>query len=71
MTRVYSMPAEWLPVSIAPSNADLEVCVMDYDNILHALVFPCQKDKTGWINASTKMYIDIEPTHWRTWIENH
>ena len=71
MTRVYSMPAEWLPVSIAPSDADLEVCVMDYDNILHELVFPCQKDKTGWINASTKMYIDIEPTLWRTWIENH
>jgi hypothetical protein len=71
MTRVYSMPAEWLPVSIAPSDANLEVCVMDYDNILHALVFPCQKDKTGWINTSTKKYIDIEPTHWRTWIESH
>jgi hypothetical protein len=45
MTRVYSMPAEWLPVSIAPSDADLEVCVMDYDGIVHALKFPCQQDK--------------------------
>ena len=36
MTRVHSVPAEWLPVSIAPSDVDLEVCVMDYDGIVHA-----------------------------------
>jgi hypothetical protein len=41
MTHVHSLPAEWLPVSNAPSDADLEVCVMDYDGIIHALVFPC------------------------------
>jgi hypothetical protein len=31
MKRVHSQPAEWLPFSIAPSDADLEVCVMDYE----------------------------------------
>jgi len=71
MTRVHSLPAEWLPVSLAPSDADLKVCVTDYDGIVHALEFPCRKDKTGCFNASTKKRIDIQPTHWRNWNENH
>jgi hypothetical protein len=29
MARVHWMPEKWLPVSIASSDADLEVCVMD------------------------------------------
>jgi hypothetical protein len=70
MANVHPLPAEWLPVSIAPSDADLEVCVMDYDGIIHALVFPCHKDKTGWVDASTKKRIDIQPTHWRRWCDS-
>jgi hypothetical protein len=34
---MHSRPAGWLPVSIAPSDADLEVCALDYDGIVHAL----------------------------------
>jgi len=71
MTRVHSLPAEWLPISLAPSDVDLEVCVMDYDGIVHALKFPCKQDKTGWVDASTKKRIDIQPTHWRTWTKDH
>ena len=71
MTRVHPLADEWLPVSIAPSDADLEVCVMDYDGIIHALAFPCHKSQTGWFDASTKKRIDIQPTHWRKWTENH
>ena len=71
MTHVHSLFAEWLPVSIAPSDADLEVCVMDFDGIVHALAFPCHQDKTGWVDASKKKRLDIQPTHWRTWTENH
>jgi hypothetical protein len=67
MAQIHALPAEWLPVLIAPSDADLEVCVMDYDGIIHALVSPCHKDKTGWVDASTKKRIDIQPTHWRKW----
>jgi hypothetical protein len=67
MAQIHALPAEWLPVLIAPSDADLEVCVMDYDGIVHALVSPCHKDKTGWVDASTKKRIDIQPTHWRKW----
>jgi putative transposase len=60
-----------MPVSIAPSDADPKVCVMGYDGIVHALSFPYHRHKTGWVDASTRKRIDIEPTHWRTWTENH
>jgi hypothetical protein len=46
---MHPLLAEWLPVSIAPSDGDnLEVCVLDYDGIVHALVFPCRKDGAAW-----------------------
>jgi hypothetical protein len=70
MTHVHSMPEQWLPISTAPSDADLEVCVVDKHEI-HVLVSPCRKDGTGWIDVSTKKYVDIQPTHWRKWTENH
>jgi hypothetical protein len=66
-----SLPAEWLPVSIAPSDRDLEVCVLDYDGIVHALAFPCHKDGAEWVDASDRKYADIEPTQWRKWTERH
>ena len=70
MMRVHSQPATWLSISIAPSNADLEVCVMDYEGIIHALAFPCHKGGDGWVDASMKKCIDIQPTHWRTWTKS-
>jgi hypothetical protein len=66
MGRVHPLPEKWLPISIAPSGADLEVCVMDKFEI-HALVFPVRKNGTDWIDASTNERVDIEPTHWRKW----
>jgi hypothetical protein len=69
MERVYSLPEKWLPISIAPSDADLEVCVMD-DKGIHALVFPCRKNGAEWVDVTTRKRIDIQPTHWRNWVEN-
>ena len=69
MARIHSLPDKWLPVSIAPSDADLEVCVMDGGGI-HALIFPCRKNGTEWVDAATKKRIEIQPTHWRNWNEN-
>jgi hypothetical protein len=68
MTRVNSLPEQWLPISTAPLNTDLEVSVIDSHGI-HALVCPCRKNGNEWINASTKKTVDIQPTHWRKWIE--
>lgn len=70
MTRVLSLPEQWLPISTAPSDADLEVCVMDNLGI-HALAQPCRRNGTGWVDTSAKKRIDIQPTHWRTWTDNH
>jgi hypothetical protein len=70
---MHSLPAEWLPVSIPPSDGDLEVCVLDYDGIVHALEFPCQKDKdrAEWIDALSKKHVDIQPMQWRKWTKPH
>ena len=59
-------PDKWLPVSIAPSDDDLEVSVMDKQGI-HALMFPVRKSGTDWVDPSTKKRVDIAPTHWRKW----
>jgi hypothetical protein len=64
------LPNKWLPISIAPSGADLELCVIDKGEV-HALVFPCQKNGANWVDASTKKPVDIQPTHWRIWNDDH
>lgn len=51
-------PDKWLSVSIAPSDGDLEVCVMDKSGS-HALAFPVRKSGTDWVDASTKNRIEI------------
>jgi hypothetical protein len=66
---VYNLSENWLPISIAPSDADLEVCVLDRRGEAHALVFPVRKNGMDWFDAATKKRIDIAPTHWRKWTE--
>jgi len=66
MNPVHHLPDKWLPVSIAPSDIDLEVCVMGRHDVV-ALVFPVRKEKFFWADAETKKPVDIEPTHWRPW----
>jgi len=70
MGQIHSMPEKWLLVSIAPSDTDLEVGVMDKNGV-HALIFPARKVGTDWVDASTKKRIDIQPTHWRKWADRH
>jgi hypothetical protein len=57
----------WQPISSAPFGRDLELAVLDADGA-HALVFPCKRVPGGWINAATKRWIDVRPTHWREWV---
>lgn len=58
----------WRPISSAPFDQDLELAVIDSDGP-HALVFACRRILGGWINATTKSRIDVQPTHWREWSE--
>lgn len=68
MTNVQSLPDKWLPVSIAPFDTNLEVAVLDKREV-HALVFPCRRTASGWSDATMQRQLNIEPTHWRKWIE--
>ena len=61
--------SEWLPIANAPPNEDLEICVMDYDGIVQALRYPCDKLEAEWLDALNKERVDIQPTHWRRWAE--
>jgi hypothetical protein len=60
----------WLPISIAPADIDLHVCVIDGHGV-RALVFPCRRHNGKWLNAATKEYLDIEPSHWQEWQEKY
>ena len=62
--------AEWLPVSVtAPAEEEIELCVMDYDEIVVPLPYPCHRSGPDFVDASNKRRIDIQPTHWRRWSE--
>ena len=69
MAVVHPLPRKWLPISSAPSDRDLELSVILREEV-HALVFPCRKKDGGWIDASTKKQVDVQPTHWRLWTED-
>jgi len=56
----------WQPIATAPYDRELELAVIDADGP-HALVFPCRRSETGWMNARTKHRIEVYPTHWRDW----
>jgi hypothetical protein len=58
----------WKPVATAPFDRALELAVIDGDGS-HAIVFPCRRILHGWIDAETKKIVDVEPTHWRPWID--
>lgn len=57
---------QWQTVVSAPFDRDLELAVIDCGEA-HALVFPCRRILNGWINAETKVRLDLYPTHWREW----
>lgn len=58
----------WQPISTAPFDRDLVLAVLDQSGE-HILVFPCRRILHGWINAETKLQIDVRPSHWREWQE--
>ena len=59
---------DWKPISNAPLDRDLELAVIDRDGP-HTLVFPCRRILSGWAKVETKQRIDVQPTHWRDWVD--
>jgi hypothetical protein len=66
MDESLSQRAGWLPIALAPSGCDLEVCVIDHQGV-HALVFPCRRAGIDWVNAVSGGLVEVHPTHWRIW----
>ena len=56
----------WFPISIAPVEQALELCVIEGGETC-VLVFPCEKVGRRWVAWDTQETIDIDPTHWRSW----
>jgi hypothetical protein len=54
---------DWQPISTAPHDNDIEVCVIEGEP--HVLIGACRLTQAGWINAHTKRLLNIHPTHWR------
>jgi hypothetical protein len=59
---------EWRPISTAPFDRDIEIAYLNYDGT-HALVFPCRRVLNGWMKAETRERIDVQPSHWREWVQ--
>ncbi len=59
----------WFPVSIAPCDEPLELCVIEGAETC-CLVFPCHKVGRRWVDCETQQVVDVEPTHWRPWTRN-
>ena len=56
----------WMPISGAPFDRDLELAVINRDGE-HALAFPCRRLLHGWAKKESGERISIRPTHWREW----
>jgi hypothetical protein len=67
MPQPQSASGEWLSISIAPPEGDLEVGVVGYDGVIVALPYPCHRKGADFVDASNMKRADVQPTHWRKW----
>lgn len=54
----------WQSISTAPFDRDVVLAIIDDDGP-HEVVFPCRQIPGGWLNAETKKWVPVRPTHWR------
>ena len=57
---------DWKPIASAPFDRDIQVSVIEKGEV-HALVVPSRRTQHGWLRASTREQLFIDPTHWREW----
>lgn len=62
-------PRIWEEISTAPYDRDLELAVID-EQCVHRLVFACRRTTSGWVKASSRERVLVDPTHWRPWPVN-
>jgi hypothetical protein len=59
-------PIQWLPISLAPEDCDLQVGTIGKDGV-RPWGFPCRKRQALWFNVWANEPVLIYPTHWRIW----
>jgi hypothetical protein len=57
---------EWHPISTAPFDRNLQLSVIEREEV-YPLVFPCRRTDSGWVHASTREPVFVNPSHWREW----
>jgi len=57
---------KWEEIATAPYDRDLELAVIESDGEC-PLIFPCRRTADGWVNASTRERVVVDPSHWRLW----
>ncbi len=57
---------DWHPISTAPHDRDLHLCVIENGEV-YPLVFPCRRKGGQWMHATTGRPVPVDPTHWREW----
>jgi hypothetical protein len=55
---------DWHPIASAPFDRDIQVSVIEKGEV-HALVVRCRRTQNGWLRASSREQLFIDPTHWR------
>ena len=43
--------------------------VIDAKGTVHALVFPCRREGTSWIDSKLGRLVEVYPTYWQEWDE--
>jgi len=56
----------WETISTAPYDRDIEIAVIETDHV-YPLIFACRRTANGWVKASSRERLRIDPTHWRPW----
>jgi hypothetical protein len=56
--------------SEVPSDREVRLAVINADGAVHALVFPCRRSASGWIDSRSGRLVEVFPTHWQDWSES-
>ena len=64
MIRFVDGTRDWRPISTAPFNNDVELCLIEND-WRYVLPFPCRQTRLGWMNSDLDVHLKITPTEWR------
>jgi hypothetical protein len=66
MSKTRLPPDQWLPISIAPEDCDLQVATIGKSGI-QPFEFPCRKRHSNWFNVWAGEPVLIHPIYWRVW----